>query len=183
MKRVLFIASALLSLNVFAKTEESFDSSRHHKRVGQFEVKVHPLSALIGWYSGEIGLRVDKHVTVGAKAWYADMEVSAVNRNSFAAAGLKGTMVGAQAHYFPGSNQKSGVYVGGALSYVGIEARASSEKGFAYGSASGLALTGKLGYQWAWRSGFLMSSELEAGFTSSGSLSAGLSLLTIGMVV
>ena len=145
-------------------------------RSRKVEVKVNPLPMFLGVYEGEVNYRANRHFTVGVRALY-------VNSNEMVEKRLGGNkdnenessayLYGVQAKYFPGSSFSTGFYVGGSLGYFGVSNKekrtirtsdwntVTIEKETVKRSDGAFVTTAKFGYQWAWKSGFIVSSEVE----------------------
>lgn len=122
-----------------------------------------PLGLIIGSVNGGLDIAVAPEWTVGPAASYWRFNLS--SSDSFSEDyKITAWSVGARANWFKNGNFTDGLYVGPSLSYANVELETLDTAGAKVtGEASGLFLTGLVGYGWFWDSFNIM---LGGGFSA-----------------
>lgn len=141
MKRFVLVALATLMLSTTAladKTQYLSDQRKTNIRFG-------PIGLLFGYLNADVDFKVGKEWTLGPSVGYLNWNLSAGSTNYSVTA----YSLGARANwYWEGTAINDGWYLGPSINYVNVKVDSNEYTA----TASGIGLTGIVGYNWMWES-------------------------------
>lgn len=125
-------------------------------------VRVSPLSMLVGYINAEVDFGLGENFTLGPSLGYWSLS-SGVLKLSATNIGVRGN------YYLSGKRISDGWFLGPTLTYLSVSLK-ETILGVEYtASSSAFAIGAVFGYQWVWESGFNMNLAVGGGYYSTGS--------------
>jgi opacity protein-like surface antigen len=111
-----------------------------------------PIGLIVGSLNAGLDFQVTPNWTLGPEGSFWNRHVSAESSSYSHDWDVKAFGIGLRGNWFKNGNFTDGLYVGPSLTYASVKVTNSDVSGDISGSASGLFVSGLVGYGWFWDS-------------------------------
>lgn len=117
-----------------------------------YNIRIYPLSLLIGSVSADFDIAVSPYWTVGPSLTYWDFKLDQASGFS-SGVHLREFRIGARGNYYTHGVYTDGIYIGPSLDYSNLHADVTDSSGTNVSASVGvLSVTALVGYAWFWNS-------------------------------